>query len=195
VILTVFSKLGRFGAVGGIASFFVTLFPLFAFASEEGGDSPLSGLLWRIFVFAIFAAILYKLLAKRIKNALVSGAENIRKTIDDAESACAAAERDLAEYAAKIDGMTKELDEMKAVARNTAEKEAELILKEAEASAAKYKEHVKKAVDAEVIKAVANLRSEIALLAIEQAEAALAAREDDAEKERYIENAVSKIGA
>jgi F0F1-type ATP synthase membrane subunit b/b' len=178
-----------------IALFFITLFPIAAFASEEGEANLLSGFLWRIFVFAIFVFILYKLLAKRIDNGLTASAENIQKTIDDADNACETAEQELEAYAAKIADMTKELEQMKDAARKTAEKEAENILAEAEAAAAKYREHVKTAADAELIKAISNLRSEIALMAIEQAEAALAARKDSAESEKYIENAVTKIGA
>jgi F0F1-type ATP synthase membrane subunit b/b' len=179
---------------GRFIPFFIALFPIAAFASE-GGGSQVSGLFWRIFVFAIFAVILYKLLSKRVKSALADNAESIRKSLSDAEDACAAAERELRDYAAKIDAMTGELEEMKVVARKTAEKEAENILAEAEKLAVKHRERVKAAVEAEIIKAVSSLRSETALKAIEQAERTLAARKDGAQSERHIENAISKIGA
>jgi F-type H+-transporting ATPase subunit b len=177
-----------------LTPFLITFFPAAVFASE-GGASPLGGLLWRIFVFAIFAVILYKLLAKRIKNGLAGSAENIRKAIQDAENACAAAEKELEDYSVKIAGMTKELEDMKGAARVTAEKEAKNILAEAELAAAKYKKQIETVAEAELIKAISNLRSEVALLAAEQAEATLAARKDSAERERYISSAVKKIGA
>jgi F-type H+-transporting ATPase subunit b len=177
-----------------LAPFVITFFPAAVFASEDGG-SPLGGFLWRIFVFAVFAVILYKLLAKRIRNGLADSAENIGKTIQDAENACAAAEKELAEYSVKIAGMTKELEDMKDAARRTAEKEAENILAEAELAAAKYKKQIETVAEAELIKAISNLRSEMALLAAEQAEATLAARKDSAEREGYISSAVKKIGA
>ncbi len=173
----------------------VLLTPAAAFASEDGHGASLSGLFWRIFVFAVFAVILYVLLKDRIKDALSSNTAKVKKEIEDAENACKNADRELSDYSRKIAEMGQELDTMKAMARNTAEKEAEAMISEAERSAAKFKQTVRRTINAETDKAKADIRKELTLKAIGEAEKQLAADSDSETKKKFISDNIRKIGA
>lgn len=172
------------------------LVPAFALAAEEGEHhASVSGLLWRILVFSVFFVIMYILLKDRIKDGLASSVNKVRQSINDAEKACAEADKELAEYTRKMAEMKKELEVMKASARNAAEKDAETMIKEAEKSAEKFKQMTKVTIQAEIEKAKADLKRELALYAIDQAEKQLAQDKDTANKEKYISDNIIKIGA
>ena len=112
--------------------------PAFAFAADGHGPS-LSGLFWRIAVFAVFLAIMIKLLKKRIQTGLGAGVETVIHSVEDAKKACDESENELSEYSRKIAGMNAELENMKQTALKSAEKEAEMMVQDAEKAAAKFK--------------------------------------------------------
>lgn len=172
----------------------IVLTPVSIFASD-GGHVSISGFFWRVFMFAVFAGLLYKLLNRRVQKGLASSIENVKQSIADAEKACADADAELAEYTRKMTGMTKELEVMKASARNTAEKEVEIMLAEAEEAAKKYREMAKSTIAAETAKAIADLKAEIGFLAIQNAETILKNDHDQKSKQKYIADAITKIGA
>ncbi len=171
------------------------LIPAIAFASGEGhGEVDYAGFFWRIFMFAVFAVILYKLLAARVNNMLAKNVESVKESLETAEKACKDAEKELADYSTKIAGMTKDLEDLKNAARITTEKEVEMMLAEAQKTSEKYRELAKTTIEAETTKAISALKSEISLLAVKQAEDILAEQKDTKAKQAFIANSITKIG-
>lgn len=173
----------------------LSLMPIISFAADEHHGPSVSGFLWRVFVFAVFAVILYKLLNEKVRNGLKSGVETVKKAIADAEKANTDAKNELADYTRKIAEMNMELERMKIAAHKTAEKEAEMMIAEAERTAARLREMAKRTINAEYEKAMADLSRDQFLNAIAAAEALIAADTDVAKKQKYIQENISKIGA
>jgi F0F1-type ATP synthase membrane subunit b/b' len=164
------------------------------FASEEGHGASLSGLLWRVLVFAVFVTLMWKILKDRIRDGLSSNGLRVQKEIDDAEVACKAAVQELADYTGKIADMGKELDNMKAAARNAAEKEAETMIADAEKAVVKYKEMARRTIAAEAEKAKTDIRKEVMLSAIAEAEKQIFANTDNETRQKFMSDNISKIG-
>ena len=145
------------------------IFPVAAFASS-GGSLDWAGLGWRIFIFVIFAALLFKILKKPILAMLVKRTADIEKALADAEKAKEAALSQVKEYEQRMLALEKELADMKSNALSAAEKERELILADAEKTVAKMKRFAVNMIEAETAKAKADIRREIAELASAEAE-------------------------
>jgi F-type H+-transporting ATPase subunit b len=154
-----------------------------------------AGLGWRVLVFVVFMGIMVYLLKDRLRNALGANIATIKQTIADAEQACATAETELAEYNRKMVDMAKELEAMKLSARNTAEKEVELMIAEAERTGEKLREFAKSTIAAETVRATDAIKREMVNLAIAGAEKDLAADTDKAGRQAYIKKTITKIGA
>lgn len=176
--------------------FVIILCPIVAFAAEDGGHgASVSGFFWRVFIFVVYAALLYWLLNKRVSKGLANSVEVVKHAIEDAEKACADAEKELAEYTNKMAEMNKELESMKLAAKATSEKEKERILKEGEKSAEKMRELAKNYIDTELLKAKNSLKSEIATLVLEEVEKNLTDNIDQTSKQAYIKENIKNIGA
>ena len=173
----------------------MTLIPYAAFAADAHHGPSLSGFFWRVSIFAIFLAILIYLLADRTKNGLSASVKGIKDEIARVEKACSDSEAELADYTRKMIDMSKELEAMKASARNTAEKEVEKMLEEAARMSKKMRELAKSNIEAEVVRAKDLLRKELVNLAINSAESELAARRDTESGMSYMKNSINKIGA
>jgi F-type H+-transporting ATPase subunit b len=168
---------------------------MMAFAAEAGHGPSVSGLLWRILVFVVFAILLYRLLNKKIKDGTTAGVELVKKSIEDAVKANQDAKNELEEYSRKIAGMHDELERMKANARKTAENESNNILNEAEKTAVRLKDVADKMIAAERDKAIADLGREQFFKAIQGAEQRIAQDKDANKKKKYIADNIMKIGA
>ena len=173
----------------------IVLIPVTLFAADSHHEASLSGFFWRVLVFAIFAALMFILLRKRVADALSANSLRVRKEIEDAQNACEVANRELDDYSRKIAEMGKELDDMKAAARNAAEKEAETMITDAEKAALKFQQMVKRTIYAETEKAKADIRKELALKAVIEAEKLIASDPDHAKKQKFIQASIGKIGA
>ena len=173
----------------------MTLIPCAVFAADAHHEASLSGLFWRISVFATFLAILLYLLSDKVKNGLDASVKNIKDEIGRVEKACADSEAELADYTRKMVDMAKELEAMKASARNTAEKEVEKMLQEAERMGKKMREFAKSNIESETVRAKDLLRKELVNMAIDSAERELAANRDTSVGRDYMKNTINKIGA
>lgn len=173
-------------------SFAIFMIPAVAFAAD--GHYSVSGFFWRVAMFSLFVGIMYWLLKDKINTALVNGVDNVKNSITDAEKQYADSEKELAEYSKKINSMNDELDKMKQNARATAEKEAEMMVDEAEKGADKYKGLTRNMINAETEKAKNDLHNELVLMAVEKAETNIAANTDLNKKKSFIKKSISEIG-
>jgi F0F1-type ATP synthase membrane subunit b/b' len=181
-----------------ISRYFLIVFlliPSLAFAAEAGHGPSLSGLFWRIGVFAVFFGIMLKILKPRIQAGLGAGVDKIVKAMNDAKKAHADSEKELTDYSQKLAGMSAELEQMKQAARVSAEKEAAMLVAEAQKAAEKYKELSARNISAELAKSRADLQRETVMMALGAAEAELAKDSDIAKKQQYIEKSIANIGA
>ena len=105
--------------------------------AEEGGEgahhaAQLKDFGWRVFDFAVLVAILVWALKKaNVKGTLAERQAQIERSLKDAEQARDAAEAKLAEYSAKLDRASKEIDELHAAIIREGEQEKERIIGEA----------------------------------------------------------------
>jgi F-type H+-transporting ATPase subunit b len=176
-------------------SIFIAILALMPTIALADGGASVSGFFWRVLVFTLFIGLLYKFAGNKVKSALAGGVDNAKKSIEDAEKASKDAKNELADYSKKISEMSMELGKMKDAARKTAEKEAELMVSEAERSATRVKDMTKRTINAEFEKAMSDLGREQLLAAIDGAEAIIATDNDTNKKQKYIPDNIRKVGA
>ena len=177
----------------------MTLFlltPVFSFAAGSGESNlDWAGFGWRVLLFVVFIALLFKLLKKPVVNALVKRTADIEKALSNAEKAKAEALAQVKEYEAKMVALEKELVEMKDNALKAAEKERELILADAEKTVAKMKRFALNMIEAETAKAKADLRKELAEMASAEAERRIEKDLKGDKSKEVLDEYIKRIGA
>lgn len=167
-------------------------FPLTAFAA--GGELDWKTFGWRVAMFVIFAALLYYLTANRIKAMLSQRTEDIKAALAEAETAKQEAMEKVKQYEAKMKELEKELEDMKANAKRTAEAEREQMI----ADAKKHVEHMKQfainTIDAEKERAIQDLHREAVELAAAQAEQKLIKEISGSKAAKILDEYVKRIG-
>jgi len=149
---------------------------------------------WRVFDFAVLVAILVWALKKsNVKGTLAERQAQIERNLKDAEQARAAAEAKLAEYSAKLDQASKEIDELHAAIIREGEQEKERIVGEARKAAEKIAIQASQSAEQETLKARAELRAEAARLAVEIAAGKLAGAIQKADHDRFVGEYLDKV--
>jgi F0F1-type ATP synthase membrane subunit b/b' len=166
----------------------------FAFAADAAHGPSLSGLYWRIGVFAVFFIVLFKLLKPKIVSGLGSSVDQVAKAMKEAKQTYDDSEKELAEYTHKINGMHVELERMKQNALESAEREATMMIEEAQKSAIRQQEQTARNINAEIAKLRIDLQHEVSVLALAAAEAELAKASDSNAKQGYIKKQIPYIG-
>ena len=176
--------------------FNILLLPSMLMAAEEGGSHgpDFMGLVWRIIVFVVFVAILYKFLKDPLINFLNNRTKQIEESIENAEKAKENAEIELTNYKLKLQQMEKELQTMKDRAKKQADSERENILEDAENNIAKLKKSTEDMIQSDLDRAKAELREEAARLAFELAEQKIEKRLTNDMQKRLVKNYIAKIG-
>jgi F-type H+-transporting ATPase subunit b len=140
--------------------------------------------------FGIFALIMYRLGGKPLKNFIAERHNGIRKDLDEASRLRAEAEKQLAEYQAKVAGVDAEIDALVKGIQQEAEAEKERILAAAAEQAARLKADAEKQIQAEIARARLELRRGVIEAAVAAADEILKKQigADDQRKmaERYV---------
>jgi len=148
----------RSGKVRYIIILLVTISVLLAvgsvFASSEGGHGESSfnktkDLIWRCLNFAVLAGALFFLLRKPIAQGLEARRQGIRDQLDDLENQKADAQKELAEYNARLDRLDKEIGKIVAEYVKDGEAAKAKIIEEAKVAAEKLQEQAKKNINDE----------------------------------------------
>jgi F-type H+-transporting ATPase subunit b len=149
---------------------------------------------WRVFDFAVLVGILVWALKKaNVKGALAERQAQIERNLRDAEQARDAAEAKLAEYGAKLDQASREIDELHAAIIREGEQEKERIIGEARKAAEKIALQASQSAEQETLKARAELRTEAARLAVEIATGKLTGSIQKADHDRFVGEYLDKV--
>jgi len=149
---------------------------------------------WRVLDFAVLAAILVWALKKaNVKGGLADRQAQIEKSLKDAEQARDAAEAKLAEYSAKLDQASKEIDELHDAIIREGEQEKTRIIAEAKSAAEKIVAQAALSAEQETLKARAELRAEAARLAVEIATGKLTGTIQKTDHDRFVGEYLDKV--
>ncbi len=171
----------------------IVAFPLLSFASEHGElDWRTFG--WRVAMFIIFVILLYVLLKKPVNTMLTNRTEEVKATLAEAERAKDEAFKLVKEYEEKSVQLKKELEEMKANAKKTAEAEREHMIAEAKKQVEQMKQFAINMIEAEKERAVQELHNEVVELASAQAEKNLIKDISGSKAEKILDEYVKRIG-
>ncbi len=122
---------------------------------------PWMGIIFPYANFAIFLVAAVYFFKNPLRKAALKRKEDFEKLASEAQAARTAAEEKLAELKVKQAALTKEIEEMLLVSKQTSESEATKIIAEAEHVAANMRDEAKRVATAEIEKARHFLRSEV----------------------------------
>jgi F-type H+-transporting ATPase subunit b len=158
--------------------------------------SQVMNFIWHCLNFSILAFVLVKYLKKPISDGLRGRTEAIKAQFADLDAKKAEAERKYAEYESKLSGMDEEAKKIleNYIAQGQAEKER--IIVQANEAADRIKAQAEFYVQQELAKAQAELRTEVAELAVGMAEDIIKKNLTEQDHERligdYLERVVQK---
>ena len=156
---------------------------------------PEPGLIfWTIVTFVVLLGILWKFAWNPILGALEAREQAIQRTIDDAERLQAEAEAVLEEHRAKLAEARSEGNRILEEARQAGERMKSEIMEKARAEADKVIERAHRQLELETEKALQDVRSRAADLALLAAERVLERSLTDDDHRRLAREAVAEIG-
>lgn len=180
-----------------IANFLLLLFcvALSAHAAEEGGNSTTerANELFKWINFAIVAAVLIWLFAKKLPAVFRGNAEKISSAITKATAAKEEAERQVREAEAKLANLQREIAALEATARREAIEEGERIRALAQNDAKKVGIAAQAEIEAAERAARLELKALAASLAVEGAESLLAKQLTPAAQETLLDTFVKSL--
>ncbi len=132
--------------------------------------TQLMNFIWHCLNFTLLVIILVKFLKKPIADALNGRTESIRAAFDELAAQKAEAERRYAEYERKLSGMDAEADRILKSFMEQGQAEKEKIIAQAKETAERIKAQAEFYIQQELDKAKAELREEVADMAVKMAE-------------------------
>jgi F-type H+-transporting ATPase subunit b len=172
---------------------------LLSLAAEEGGHQislfpDPATIFWTTFNFAILLAVLYKFLYKPLLGAISSREEEIEGSLKKAAEDRAEADRLRKDFEAQISNAQREANEIVNKATKAATTVREQIEAETRVKAAEMLENATKTIDREKSKALAELREEVANLAVLVASKVIEKNLDNEEQRRLADRFVAEVG-
>lgn len=169
----------------------------FASGGAEGAEahpSVLKMYLWPVINFLILVFLLVYMMKKMdIKGYFQKRTELIEQTLREAKEARVLAEKALAEVEEKLKLKDKEIEEIVAYARQSAEKEKVRLVEEGEVMKAKLLEQTKNNIEHEVKRAKETIKEEAVLIAMELAEKKIREKLTKEEQIKLLEESLAKI--
>lgn len=170
-------------------NFLVTL------AAEGFNPFPtLNEFLWTLFNFAVLLWGLHKFLYKPLLGAISAREQEIQNALKKAAEDRAEADRLRKEFEAQIGNAQREAQEIINKAVKNANATKEQIEADARAKASELLENATKTIEREKAKALAELRQEVASLAVAVAGKVIEKNLDDAEQKRLADRFVAEVG-
>ncbi len=192
-----FSSLKRRGLWVGLFSGFVLAGAAWAGGGGDGhgaiDPAKLDDLLWRTVNFLVFAAILYKLAAKPIKEFFSKRRMDISSEIQDLETQKIRVQKALKEAKAQLAAVAAEREQI--IQQYIAEGEAEKakIIAKAEQAAQRLKDMAAMTIAAETKKAAAELKKEIVEAAIQLSEQIVREKIVPEDQQRLVDDYLAKV--
>jgi F-type H+-transporting ATPase subunit b len=150
-------------------------------------------LLWQFLNLAILLGVLGYFARKPVQKFFAERRSRIRGDLDQAASLLAEAERRYSEWQHKLIDLDEELAQIRADGRRHAEAEREAILADAQVAAERIHRNAVATVEQELRRAQSALRDEAAQLATELAERLLRERLEDSDRERLLDEFITRI--
>lgn len=168
---------------------------LLTLGAAEGSLFPdLPTIIWTTINFLILLAVLYKFLYKPLLGAISTREEQIEEAVKKAHNDRVEAERLRREFEAKVSEAQREAQDIIAKANKAASANREQIEAEARARATELLENATKTIEREKAKALAELREEVANLAVAVAGKVIEKNLDNVEQRRLAESFVQEVG-
>lgn len=172
-------------------------------AASEGAEavkpgllSPSGGLMfWTLIIFVILAYILSKFAFKPITKAVEEREKALEDAIAGAKADREAAAKLLAEHQAQIEGARAEAQKMIVEGRQIGEKIRAEMVEETRGQQQEMLERARREIEAEKVRAIADLRREAVDLAIAGASKVIEKNLDDASNRQIVESFLSSIPA
>jgi len=161
-------------------------------ASEHGAFN------WRFVMehavnLLILIGVLVYFLKTPVKNFLVERRGTIGHEIDVAQKTIGAAKSKFDEYSRKLQAIESEISALKDTLRKQGESERGELLRQAEAASETIRKEAKETIELQTERARREIQSEVANLAIGNAETLLIQNLGDADKERYVQEFTKNI--
>ena len=150
--------------------------------------------LFQIVNLLIVIAILNKLLYQPVVKIMRDREEQIEHSISEAHKARETAEKMLADYEAKMQNAKKEAQDIVANASKMGDDMRQKIIADAQTEAAKNLTKAKEEIAGEKAKALAEIRDEVATLALLAAGKVVGRTIDDEDQKKLVEEFVSEVG-
>jgi F-type H+-transporting ATPase subunit b len=151
-------------------------------------------LIWTVINIFILLAVLYKLLYRPLLGAISAREQEIKDALTKAAEDRTEAERLRREFEGQIASAQRDAQEILSKATKAATNAKEQIESEARTKAAEMIETASKSIEREKNKALAELREEVATLAIAVAGKVIEKNLDNAEQKRLAERVVAEVG-
>ena len=178
-----------------LACFLAGLLPAVAFASDEGGFISLDkSLIIQAVNFIILLVLLTKLLYKPLMQKMDERTQAIQKSLDEAQAARAAAQKERDEFAAKIQAAHAEAQAIRAEALKEAADEQRRLVEAAKTEAARLVASARQELEQDVRRARQELRQEVGDLAIAISQQLIRKSLNDADHRRIVDEAIARMG-
>jgi len=186
----------RFYRIIHLAVFLILIGAFACMASEgEGGGEgrQLWDMAWRIINFLILAALLWKLLADKIKAYFGDRRLEIAQMLEEADKAKAEAEQRHSEYQKKLENVEMDIKEIREAIMGELESEKERIIEEGKAAAERIVEQAKWSAEQEVVKAKNSLKNQVVDLAGDMAASLVTQSLNQEDQKKIIEEYLDKV--
>lgn len=160
----------------------------------EGGGRQIWDMVWRIINFLILMAILWKLLADKIKSYFSDRRFEIAEMIDTADKARSNAEKQFADYQEKLKNIDRDIQEIRDAIMGELEGEKQRIIEEGKVVAERIIEQAKWSAEQEILKAKNSLRNQVVDMAGDMASGLVTNSMTPEDQKRLIEEYLEKVG-
>lgn len=160
----------------------------------EGRGRQIWDMVWRILNFLILVAILWKLLADKIKKYFSDRRIEIAEMIDTADKARTEAEKQFADYQSRLKNIDSDIQEIRDAIMGELEGEKQRIIEEGKAVAERIIEQAKWSAEQEIIKAKNSLRNQVVDMAGDMASGLVTNSMTPEDQKRLIEEYLDKVG-
>ena len=161
--------------------------------SESGGGRQIWEMVWRIINFLILAAILWKLLADKIKSYFGDRRVEIAEMLEEADKARRDAENQYAEYQKKLENVEQDIKEIREAIMGELENEKARIIEEGKAAAERIVEQAKWSAEQEVVKAKKELRDQVVDMAGDMAASLVTQSMNPDDQKKIVEEYLDKV--
>ena len=150
-------------------------------------------MIWTLIVFAITFFVLRRYAFGPIQTAIDKRRDRIREALDAADQARTESERLVAQQREALAAARTQAEEMLTDARRLAEDQQRRLREELDAERQRRIEETRKDVEAETARAIGQIRTEVASLALEATEKVAGKVLTEADQRRLIEDAIDEL--